>query len=62
LLTIAAPWCGRGLSRALCVALNPKSPPAHDRESSHSTLDKGGVVAANMVEITIDAEAIMQEE
>jgi Uncharacterized conserved protein len=30
--------------------------------SWNSTLDRGGVVVGNMVEITIDAEAILQEE
>ena len=29
--------------------------------SWNSTLDRGGVVVGNMVEITIDAEAILQE-
>ena len=28
----------------------------------NSTLDRGGAVVGNMVEITIDAEAILQEE
>jgi polyisoprenoid-binding protein YceI len=30
--------------------------------SWNSALDKGGVVVGNMVEITIDAEAILREE
>jgi len=30
--------------------------------SWNSTLDKGGIVVGNMVEITIDAEAILEEE
>ena len=30
--------------------------------SWNSTLDRGGVVVGNMVEITIDAEAILEEE
>jgi hypothetical protein len=30
--------------------------------SWNSRLDRGGVVVGNMVEITIDAEAILQEE
>ena len=30
--------------------------------SWNSTLDRGGVVVGNMVEITIDAEAILREE
>ncbi len=32
------------------------------RLSWNSTLDRGGVVVGNTVEITIDAEAILQEE
>ena len=43
--------------KRMCATIN-----RHDFGVSwNSTLDRGGVVVGNMVEITIDAEAILQD-